>query len=427
MNSVLIYISENSPRANYTFNVVLKSLLGLSFQTTSDTNEFKNYNGAKFSYCKNKLADEIHFESTNLLFEKNINNAFFENKTIEQAFKIENNSIFKIDIFAASFYLLSRYEEYNCSTFDYTKSILFRSNLLQQPVINQWAIELKMLLQSRFSALEFKINEYKIIPTFDIDRAFAFKARGIVTTIGGFIRDLIKFNFFELLLRIKVLLYREHDPFDAFDYIETANKNVGLQTIYFLHCGNYNGVDKNVDFSNPVFKNLISKISNANLVGIHPSLKSINNNSLLKTELTTLQNLVNTQKVNSSRQHYLQIKFPDSYQTLIEHQLIEDFTMGYSNHCGFRAGISNSFYWYNLSNESITPLLIHPFCIIESCYQYYHNNNSNAFLKDAELLSNNIKSVGGDFCFVWHNQSLSEIYEYKGWSKIYNHFLTAII
>ncbi len=427
MNSVLIYISEMSTRADYTFNVLLSNLLGLSIKTTSDIKEFKNNNGAKISYCKNKLADEIHFESTNLLFEKNIDNAFFENKTIEQAFTIENNSIFNIDIFAASFYLLSRYEEYNCSTFDYTKSILFRSNLLQLPVINQWAIELKMLLQSRFSALEFKNNEYKIIPTFDIDRAFAFKARGIVTTIGGFIRDLIKFNFYECALRVKVLLNKASDPFDVFDYIETANKNVGLQTIYFLHCGNYNGVDKNVDFSNSAFKKLVNKISNANLVGIHPSFKSLNNKSLLKTELTTLQNLVNTQKVNSSRQHYLQIKFPENYNALIEMGLQVDYTMGYSNQCGFRAGISNSFYWYNLSNDSTTSLLIHPFCIIESCYQYYQNNNSNEFLNDAEMLSNNLKNVGGDFCFVWHNQSLSEIYEYKGWSKIYNHFLTSII
>lgn len=427
MNSVLIYISEKSPRANYTFNEVLKSLLGLRYQSTSDINEFKNYNGAKFSYCKNKLADEIHFESTNLLFEKNIDNSFFENKTIAQAFKVENNSIFQIDIFAASFYLLSRYEEYNCSNFEYTKSILFRSNLLQQPVINQWAIELKMLLQSKFSALEFKKNEYKIIPTIDIDRAFAFKARGIVTTIGGFIRDLIKFNFYECALRVKVLLNKASDPFDVFDYIETANKNVGLQTIYFLHCGNYNGVDKNVNFSDPVFKKLIQKISSSNLVGLHPSYKSLKHSELIKAELKTLQSLVISEKTTLSRQHYLQIRFPENYNTLIAIGLQEDYTMGYSNQCGFRAGISNSFYWYNLSNETITPLLIHPFCIIESCYQYHQNNNSNEFLKDAKMLSNNLKSVGGDFCFVWHNQSLSEIYEYKGWSKIYNHFLTSII
>ncbi|MFM2048581.1 MAG: hypothetical protein RI955_1129, partial [Bacteroidota bacterium] len=65
--------------------------------------------------------------------------------------------------------------------------------------------------------------------------------------------------------------------------------------------------------------------------------------------------------------------------------------------------------------------------LMEATYQYFKNNDAKAFLADAEIISNTIKNVNGELCFVWHNQSFSEIYEYKGWSKIYNDFLTVII
>ncbi|MEN9523499.1 MAG: hypothetical protein RL065_1876 [Bacteroidota bacterium] len=427
MNSVLIYIPNITNRAKYTFDILLKNLLGLQIKITSSVDDFTNYNEAKFSYGVAPISNELYFESTELLFEQNIDNTFFKNKTINEAFKIKKNTAFGIDIFAASFYLLSRYEEYNNCNFDFKDSILHQSKLLQQPVINQWSIELKMLLQFHFPDLQFQQNEYKIIPTFDIDRVFAFKARSITKSIAGTMKDVIKFHFLEVKKRISVLLKNSPDPFDSFDFIETCNKNIGLKTIYFLHCGNYDGVDKNVNFTNSAFKEVVQKISSSNIIGIHPSVKSISHSKLIKSELSLLQSNVQSQKIISSRQHFIKIKFPDSYHILMQNGITEDYTMGYANECGFRAGISNSYNWYDLSNETITNFIIHPFCIMESTYQYYKKNDSNAFLKDASMLSNSVKNVAGNFCFVWHNQSLSEMYEYKGWRKIYNHFLTSII
>jgi hypothetical protein len=38
-------------------------------------------------------------------------------------------------------------------------------------------------------------------------------------------------------------------------------------------------------------------------------------------------------------------------------------------------------------------------------------------------LANEVKSVDGIFCSVWHNHSLSEIYEFKGWKNKYEQFV----
>ncbi|MEY4876928.1 MAG: hypothetical protein RL708_2077 [Bacteroidota bacterium] len=427
MNSVLIYITELSPRANYTFEVLLKGLLGISFETTTNISAFNNYSGAKFSYGVKSIATELHFEAIPLLFEKNIDNKFYQNKTIDEAFAINDKAHFGIDIFAASFFLLSRYEEYNQPNFNYAQSILHRSKLLQHPVVNEWTMELKKVLQLHFLNLQFIENKFKITPTIDVDRAFAFKARNIFTTIGGLIKDVLKFNFAELIVRLKVLANKKADPFDVFEKIETIHQSAGLQTIYFVHCGSYNGVDKNINLNHPLFKTAIQKIAKRSWVGIHPSIKSITETDLLPKEIAFLQSILPEQKITKSRQHFIELIFPNSYQSLLKNGISADYTMGYADETGFRAGICNSYCWYDIENEKQTALIIHPFCLMEATYQYFKNNDAKAFLADAEIISNTIKNVNGELCFVWHNQSFSEIYEYKGWSKIYNDFLTVII
>jgi hypothetical protein len=219
----------------------------------------------------------------------------------------------------------------------------------------------------------------------------------------------------------------ETDPFDVFEKIEKINKSASLRAIYFVHCGSYNGVDKNINLNHPLFKTAIQKIGKRNLVGIHPSIKSITETSLLPKEIALLQSVLYEQKITKSRQHFIELKFPNSYKILLTNEITEDYTMGYADEIGFRAGICNSYYWYDVENEKQTALVIHPFCLMEATYQYFKNNDTKAFLADAEIISNNVKNVNGELFFVWHNQSFSEIYEYKGWSKIYPYFLATII
>ena len=55
-----------------------------------------------------------------------------------------------------------------------------------------------------------------------------------------------------------------------------------------------------------------------------------------------------------SRQHFLKINLPKTYQTLSELDIKEDYSMGYADHLGFRASVSSPFYFYNLDIEKQT-------------------------------------------------------------------------
>ena len=71
-------------------------------------------------------------------------------------------------------------------------------------------------------------------------------------------------------------------------------------------------------------------------------------------------------KVVHSRQHYIRFSLPDTYRQLINHGILNEFSMGYGSINGFRASIASPFYWYDLSREEKTPLLVYPFCFMDA-------------------------------------------------------------
>ena len=422
MNSILIYLPKITPRAEYVFCSVLQSLLGVGFKLTNDAGEFQKYTFPKFSYASKPLGDELFFGSTDLLFENFIANSRFENKQINEAFFV-SNSAFDVDIFAAIFYLLSRYEEYADENFSFEKSILHRSNLLQQPIVNQWMIQFKNIAAQKFPALQFRSSAYKLIPTIDVDRAFAFKARNNFKTVAGFCKDFLKGNFHEMKTRLAVLQNKIADPFDVFDWLENNHRQHDLTAKYFFHCGNYEGVDKNIQLDSVDFKSLINKLKATADIGLHSSVKSITENELMQAEKVLLKKITE-KKVESNRQHFIKMKFPNYFRLLLQNEIKHDYTLGYATAAGFRAGICNSFYWYDLENEQTTDLLLHPFCWMDFSFE---NVEEEKMWQTTQQIVDAVKNVNGEFYAVFHNHSFSNIYGNNFWKNNYNKFFRAAL
>src|SRR6201993_3603392 len=174
---LLIYTHKNSSRFAYIAEFILKNLSGFEVAITENAEEFKSHKGAKISYAENAFANEINVTPHTLLFEKgikpqNISISSWNNTPV--LFKNRNEQI-PFDIFAASFFLLSRYEEYlphitdNYNRFEADSCIAFQNKFLQLPVINLWAADLKKLILSKYPDLQNKESKYRYISTIDID------------------------------------------------------------------------------------------------------------------------------------------------------------------------------------------------------------------------------------------------------------------
>ena len=112
-----------------------------------------------------------------------------------------------------------------------------------------------------------------------------------------------------------------------------------------------------------------------------------------------------------------------TYRNLLENGIEEDYTMGYADSVGFRAGTSQPFYWYDLESDKVTTLKVIPFCIMDVTLRKYLGHSPDAAIELISGLVNTLKSVGGHCSFIWHNSSFYAAEGWKGWDRVYTQLL----
>ena len=169
------------------------------------------------------------------------------------------------------------------------------------------------------------------------------------------------------------------------------------------------------------FQNLILKIASKYEVGIHPSYRSNQDVNRLKMEINRLKEMLKPKSIalKSSRQHFLKLTLPETYRRLLDVGVTHDYTMGYADQIGFRAGVAIPFNWYDIENETVTDLIIHPFQVMDVTLQQYLKLSPNEAIEVVKPVIESIQKFGGTFTTLWHNSSLSETDEWRGWRAVY--------
>ena len=373
---MLIYTPEITNRIRYIFQTIFVDIWNISYELTDDLFHFQNYDGPKLNYSMRKIEEEFFIECHDLLIEKGISDQeiqITEWEGLPVFFQTSSYSSLPFDVFAASFYLLSRYEEYlphirdHYERFMAKESLAFQHGFLQKPLVNLWLWK----------------GEKK-----------------------------------EMKERWEVLRKKQPDPYDTFDLQLALKEKYDLEVIYFVLLADYGLNDKNIPFQSRKFQLLIKHLSDHTPVGIHPSFGSNYDHEKLKNELKRLKNIIK-REVNISRQHFLKLSFPITYRNLIDLGIQHDYTMGYAAYPGFRASICHPFYFYDLELEQSTSLLIHPFIIMDATFKYYLDFNPEQALSLTKVLMQEVKKVNGTFIILWHNETWSEHGAWKGWSQLY--------
>lgn len=420
---ITLFTENITPRLSY----IATTLFGESIIITDDETNFNSFLGKKINYSsKENIPSDLWITPVTLLQEINIkpqqNECFFW-EDLQVFFKTSGTIPF--DIFAASFYLITRYEEYNVDyekddygNYHHKNSLAYQENFLKIPLINLWIQKIENIFQ-----LNIQHSTFKIIPTYDIDIAFAYKHHPLYIQVGGILKDIIHFRK-SVLDRVLGLLGLKKDPYDLYEWLNELHEKYHLNAIYFfLVAKERSQFDKNS--SRKKIKSLIQKIYSQNQIGIHPSFKSNSEKGLLKNEIEYLEEIIN-RNINKSRQHYLQLKFPITYRSLIQEGITNDYTLGYGTHNGFRTSYCKPFFWYDLENEKKTELVIHPFCFMDANSIFEQNLNTDEALSEMKYYYEQVKSVNGEFSFIMHNHFLTEQEKWKDWRKTYTNFLQQI-
>jgi hypothetical protein len=424
-----ILVDVISERLKYTLDFVFAER-GVEYNITKSVHDFENGSFSfRLNYSSRSVEGVKQIVPATLLSETNVLNQVPEKGIFEKIECLSFNEI--VDPIASIFYVLTRYEEYSVSRkdehgrFSAEFSIQKKYGWLQQAVCDRWSKAiLEFVHPDLFMDTQLQISMGggpKIIPSFDIDNTYAYKYKTGKRKLLSILRDCARLDLSRLSERKAVLNGSVKDPYDTFERIKEIAVQFPLTRIFWL-VRSIGQKDRNLSINCAEHMELINEMAASSSLGLHPSYGSFGNADRIEGERNDLQEIIGS-SVNSTRFHYLRFRLPKSYRNLIRAGITDDYSMGYASETGFRAGTARSFRWFDLEKNERTALKIHPFVYMDgTLHEYLHLSLSEAQKRVSELYDE-VKSFGGDFIFIWHNETIGDYKKWEGWSSILDHTL----
>ena len=432
---IIVYADEKSPRLDYILSRIFNDTLGGKFYFTTNKDEFIASHLPSVNYSFENLHKGVWIVPYSLLYNKGIDKQKIEKvsrwKNLPVFFSQEQGDI-PFDLFSAAFYLITRYEEYHSKALDihgryeYSDSIVCRMECIEEPIVDQWAYALKGELLKLYPECKFVPRSFNFIPTIDIDHPYLYRNKGFSLNALCLLKDLLKRDFSIFKNRLLTILHIKEDVYFNFGFLLQLYKEQGIKGFFFVHWGPYGRFDRRYIYPSCRYKKMLRRISEEHPVYIHPSYITAFNNLQFCKEKMELEKVLG-RKTESSRQHFLRFRFPETFRQLQTADIHDDYSVLYSNQYGFRAGTSIPFPFYDVERDQETSLIIHPSAVMDmTLLRDFSMSPQQAFEKIKEL-AEKVKAVNGDFITLFHNSSLAETNEWKGWRDMYTEMIKQII
>jgi hypothetical protein len=429
---ICILCESITPRHEFVFKVIFELWLKIPYKIISNKEDFDNTKDILISYSNKNPKTGIWISPSGLLNENSIINkvpsvTFHENIPVLFS-SIENNTTLPCDIFSAIFWMISRYEEYlpfvadEHGRFGISQSLTYRSGFYYMPVVDYWVSQLSDSIRKFYPDFQVPANSFRFIPTYDIDQAWAYLHKGYLRNTGALVKKIFSGQYKNASEHMKVLLRKVPDPFDSYSFQFELQAKYKLKPIYFIHPGTYGRFDKNISLKNKYFRNLINDLSAKGEIGLHPSYRSATEPGLIEKEKHQLEEACGL-KINKCRYHFLRLSYPESYRDLISCGITDDYSLGWVEDIGFRAGTSREFPFYDLEKEQITLLAIHPFIMMEGALGTHRHLNAEESLREIIAQIDIVKANGGDYICLWHNEILGSSAKWAGWRTVFEEMI----
>ena len=422
---ICIYSHMKSERLKYVCDFIFGNVLHESYTLVHNSVDFSAKSGVKLNYSNESL-EGIQVFPSGLLGETEISQQelnigdwqglpiFFSNTLVEIPF----------DIFSATFYLISRYEEYlpaerdEHDRFKCEESILSMMGCLDKPIIDNWCAKFQKILTGK---TEFS-RKYKFISTIDIDNAYAYDFKSFPVKLGATLKSILAKNKEDLKTRFGCYFRKQSDPYDTYELINSVHSEAKVESMFFFLLSDRNQWDKNLPFTNKHLRALVLALQRQNIIAIHPGYYSYQRAETMLEEKLRLEDIIEKQ-VTQSRQHFLKFKFPETPLNLLKAGIKEDYSLGYAEQIGFRGGTCTPFQFFDLVKNETKELLFHSSAIMDASLNRYLGLSPEDAIVRASKIINEVKKVDGELVTIWHNETLSELREWKGWRYVFKEII----
>ncbi len=345
---------------------------------------------------------------------------------------IGDTLVLHADIIAGTYYLISRYEEMvrrqvrdPHNRFPGKESLPYKAGFIDRPIIEEWGL----ILRNKLREAGLKVSEppqeiRKVYLTHDVDQIAHYRNfRGMM---GGVLRGIkrpkeakqaIKSFFGGLIF----------DPWYTFPYLfkldHELRQKMGenrCEIITFIR--SYSGKRKEdkpiVNLAHPDYQTLIRYIRRKKVsIGLHISYEAGCNPGLIPEEKRKLEKFTK-KEIRYNRNHFLNNREPEDFESLISCGITDDFSMGYADMAGFRLGTCKAVQWINPAKKVLTNLILHPLLIMDCTLhekRYMYMNAHDAYQYCTNLIET-VSKFNGEVTLLWHNTMVeknSKLYHRK--------------
>lgn len=447
---LLVWVPRRTPRLLYTLDWVLGQRLGIPYECREQApNEADGEALGVLCYGNPEFLQGLGADAgptaalvaAELLFEEGIRPLVLSKEVGSGLFPTEH--ALGHDPLAGIFWMLSRYEEYQnpardaYGRFQASQSLLYQAGVLEEAPADAYIELLWTWLETQFPKIQRLQPTLTIQPGVDVDLCYSYLGKPLLRQAGGILRELIRGQWRDLLDRWMVLSRQKPDPYDTYARLESWHAEIARAAqggvggnpallirarppLFMLLTGSYDRLDPAHHPSSPYLRRLARylRLGGAQL-GWHPSLRSNRDDKAARLEIQAWSALAGGDEALDTRQHYLSLEVTRQPARLVAWGVRRDYSMGYAEAIGFRAGTAHSFGWYDLNTESAFPLQMHPVALMDVTLNHYLGLELDTAPPRVAKVLESYRRYGGYFSLLWHNSSAGPGWE--GWEKIFEH------
>lgn len=428
---ICIYTDKYTNRLKYVADHIFKRILGQSMNVVNKVEDLPTLSACPLIVYSEtlKVKGALHIVPNGLLFKKGVREYDITMNTwdgVKTFFATKGGDI-PFDIFSASFYLLSRYEEYlpikenfdSKGCFISEKSLAYKEGFLETPLVDVWALKLEEKLNSLFPNYTSSIDRrFRFLPIISVNTPYRYRTYSILGNLLRLGKKVVERDWSELKKQLRVLLRIDQDPYCNVEKIVELHNRNSLRPLFAFRISNKKWYKRPVYFAYSTYKKVLCRNYQ---IALCISGVASNSVSQLKLEQKILSRIFRTRIVigTSSLSEYVVPKF---YRNLSNSKIKEDFSMSYPDRIGFRASTCTPFRVYDLNREEYYRIDVHsvPFTVWSVKRM---GLNKEEIVKAATSMAKTVKSLKGEFIIASHNDNFVDSSMLKGWASTYEYVI----
>ena len=426
---ILIYTHQLNARIRYVFTHFFETYTKNNIEITDSLETFIAHSGPKFSYTNQKLSTEFFIQANPLLFEQGVREQEIKIsrwQTTPVFFPCNEESSIPYDIFAATFYMLSRYEEYiphlkdDMNRFSTSGSLASSAKFANKPVVDMWAKQFLDCFIEKFPSLIIKQPTSNLQTILEVPVAFTYKSKSVLRTFFESVIDFFNLRFLKIFERFAVRLSFRPDPYDIYNSWITLHRKFNLPTKVMFMFARPSANDRNISIFKHRFIKKIKDVADYVPTSLLASYQSTEQPDLLQIEFNRLSEIIH-HPLKDIRQHLVRLRFPTTYDHFANLGFLHDYSLQFVDFLGYRAGTGFPFRFYNLSKEQRLSLFIHPVVANEAILRNQRSPRKARRL--LEQCKNYNKEYGTPLKLVLTNTIMDQRQKNTSWKRMFTEFL----